>query len=154
MTTAACAAVRRRRLRFDSSAGVVVAIDFGHEHICAGVGDLSGTPLADRSTAYDATTADRAPRLAADLAAAALAAVGLEPSAIVGAVVSLPGPVAVRDGEIAALAAAPDLGRRRARRWRCARRSASTSGSRTTRTWRRTPNTASAPAVRSTTWST
>ena len=90
------------RLRFDASAGVVVAIDFGHDHIGAGVGDLSGTPLAQRSTAYDATTAEHAPRLAADLAAAAIAAVGVQPSAIAGAVVSLPGPVRLRDGEIAA----------------------------------------------------
>ena len=89
------------RLRLDSSAGVVLAIAFAHEQVCAGVGDLSGALLADRSTAYDATTADRAPQLAADLAAAAIAAADLEPSAVIGAVVSLPGPVALRDGEIA-----------------------------------------------------
>jgi len=90
------------RLRFDASAGVVVGIDFGHHHISAGVGDLSGATLAERSIAYDAAAADRALGLGADLAAAALAALGPEPSAVVGAVVSLPGPVSLRDGEIAA----------------------------------------------------
>jgi predicted NBD/HSP70 family sugar kinase len=89
------------KLRFAASAGVVLSIDLGHDHIAAAVGNLSGDPLAERSTSHGEGTGDGAPRLAAELAAAAIAAAGVEPSAVVGTVVSLPGPVRICDDEIA-----------------------------------------------------
>jgi predicted NBD/HSP70 family sugar kinase len=87
------------RLRFAASAGVVLSIGFGHDHIVAGVGDLSGDSLAERATSCDEGT-DDPPPVAAKLAASAIAAAGVEPSAVVSTVVSLPGPVRILDDEI------------------------------------------------------
>jgi len=88
------------RLRFAASAGVLLAVDFDHHQISVAVGDLSGGLLAEKSTSRVDQAVD-APTIATDLVAAAAAAAGAEASAPVATVVSLPGPVRMRDAEIA-----------------------------------------------------
>jgi predicted NBD/HSP70 family sugar kinase len=90
-----------RRIDFDPAHASVVAVDLGTRHARLAVLDLNGTVLAEQAGALDITEGpghvlDRA---AADLPAL-IAAAGVEPAAVCGIGLSVPGPVDWEAGRV------------------------------------------------------
>ena len=81
-------------LSLDPSAGVVLGIDFGHEHVHVAIADLSRTILAERVRALDVdTSAQRSIQTAVELAAEVSAAAGADGDRMLGVGVALSGPI-------------------------------------------------------------
>jgi predicted NBD/HSP70 family sugar kinase/biotin operon repressor len=81
-------------LQIDRSAGLVLGIDFGHEHVHVAVADLSRTILAERVRELDVdASASRALDVAVELTDAVLADAGVDEGRILGAGAGLSGPI-------------------------------------------------------------
>ena len=81
-------------LSIDRSAGLVLGVDFGHEHVHVAVADLSRTILAERVRELDVdASAARALDVAVELTDAVLAAAEVDGSRILGAGAGLSGPI-------------------------------------------------------------
>jgi predicted NBD/HSP70 family sugar kinase/biotin operon repressor len=88
-------------LSLDRSAGLVIGIDFGHEHVHVAIADLSRTILAERKQPHDVdTSAERALELAVELADEVVSAADVEGDRILGAGVALSGPIDIEAGTI------------------------------------------------------
>jgi predicted NBD/HSP70 family sugar kinase len=90
----------------DSSAGLALALDFGHRHLRVAVSDLSHTVLAETWRELDVDhSADDGLAAAAEDVEEALAEAGAERNRVIGAVMGLPAPInratgAVQDSSI------------------------------------------------------
>ncbi len=88
-------------LALDRSAGLVLGIDFGHEHVRVAIADLSRTILAERVRELDVDrSAQRALDVAVKLAGEVVVAAGVEGDRILGAGVGLSGPIDVDAGTV------------------------------------------------------
>jgi predicted NBD/HSP70 family sugar kinase len=88
-------------LRLDASAGAVLGVDFGHQHVRIAVADLSSTILAEGNTELDVDRgAQAALDTAAELAADAIAEARIRPERIVGAGMGVPAPFDRSTGRI------------------------------------------------------
>jgi predicted NBD/HSP70 family sugar kinase len=88
-------------LTLDRSAGLVLGIDFGHEHVHVAIADLSRTILAERVRALDVDrSAERALDVAVELADEVVASAGADRDRILGAGVGLSGPIDVDAGTV------------------------------------------------------
>ena len=85
----------------DSSAGLAVAIDFGHRHLRVAVSDLSHTVLAETWRELDVDhAADDGLAAAAEDVEAVLAEAGVDRSRVIGAVMGLPAPITRASGTV------------------------------------------------------
>ena len=88
-------------LTLDRSAGLVLGIDFGHEHVRVAIADLSRTILAERTRALDVDrSAEQALDVAAHLADEVVEAAAVARDCILGAGVGLSGPIDVAAGAV------------------------------------------------------
>jgi predicted NBD/HSP70 family sugar kinase/biotin operon repressor len=88
-------------LTLDRSAGLVLGIDFGHEHVHVAIADLSRTILAERTQELDVDrSAAQALDLAVTLTDAVIAAASVDGDRILGAGVGLSGPIDVAEGTV------------------------------------------------------
>jgi predicted NBD/HSP70 family sugar kinase/biotin operon repressor len=88
-------------LTLDRSAGLVLGVDFGHEHVHVAIADLSRTILAERVHELDVDrSASRALDAAAELADAVVAAAAVDRARILGAGAGLSGPIDVSAGTV------------------------------------------------------
>ncbi len=88
-------------LTLDRSAGLVLGIDFGHEHVHVAIADLSRTILAERVRELDVDrSAQRALDVAVALADEVVAAAGVEGDRLLGAGVALSGPIDIDSGTV------------------------------------------------------
>ncbi|MDP2710114.1 MAG: ROK family transcriptional regulator [Solirubrobacteraceae bacterium] len=88
-------------LTLDRSAGLVLGIDFGHEHVHVAIADLSRTIIAERTASLDVDrSAARALDIAVQLAGEVLAAADVESDRVLGAGVGLSGPIDVASGTV------------------------------------------------------
>ena len=85
----------------DSSAGLAVAVDFGHRHLRVAVSDLSHTVLAETWRELDVDhAADDGLTAAAEDVEAVLAEAGVDRSRVIGAVMGLPAPITRTSGTV------------------------------------------------------
>jgi predicted NBD/HSP70 family sugar kinase len=85
----------------DSSAGLALAIDFGHRHVRVAVSDLSHTVLAETWRELDVDhSADEGLRAAAEDVEEVLADAGVDRSRVIGAVMGLPAPINRASGTV------------------------------------------------------
>ena len=108
----------------DSSAGLALAIDFGHRHLRVAVSDLSHTVLAETWRELDVDhAADDGLRAAAEDVEQVLAEAGVDRSRVIGAVMGIPAPDQSRLRHGPGLVDPPGLGghRRRGRGQRAPR---------------------------------
>ncbi len=97
-------------IALDQSAGALVGVDFGHQHLRIAVADLSFTVLAERVVDVDVDRAGRgALDLAAGLATELLDEAGVERSRVLAAGMGLPGPIDRRSGLVHSRAILPSL---------------------------------------------
>ncbi len=88
-------------LTLDRSAGLVLGIDFDHDHVRVAIADLSRTILAERMLEHDVdTSASRALDVAIELADAVVAEADVDGDRILGAGVGLSGPIDVAAGGV------------------------------------------------------
>ena len=88
-------------LTLDRSAGLVLGIDFDHDHVRVAIADLSRTILAERMLEHDVdTSAARALDVAIELADAVVAEADIDGDRILGAGVGLSGPIDVAAGGV------------------------------------------------------
>ena len=88
-------------LTLDRSAGLVLGIDFDHDHVRVAIADLSRTILAERMLEHDVdTSASRALDVAIELADAVVAAADINGDRILGAGVGLSGPIDIAAGGV------------------------------------------------------
>jgi DNA-binding transcriptional ArsR family regulator len=88
-------------ITLDRSAGLVLGIDFDHEHVRVAIADLSRTILAERMLEHDVdTSAARALDVAIELADAVVAAADVDGDRILGAGVALSGPIDIAAGSV------------------------------------------------------
>jgi predicted NBD/HSP70 family sugar kinase/biotin operon repressor len=89
------------QLTLDRSAGLVLGIDFGHEHVHVAIADLSRTILAERVREVDVDrSAKRALEVAVELADEVVTAADVDGDRILGAGVALSGPIDVAAGTV------------------------------------------------------
>ena len=85
----------------DSSAGLAVAVDFGHRHLRVAVSDLSHTVLAETWRELDVDhAADDGLDAAAEDVNAVLDEAGVDRSRVIGAVMGLPAPITRASGTV------------------------------------------------------
>jgi predicted NBD/HSP70 family sugar kinase len=90
-----------RPLTLDRSAGLVLGIDFGHEHVHVAIADLSRTILAERVRELDVDrSAARALDVAVALADEVVTAADIDGDRILGAGVALSGPIDIDNGTV------------------------------------------------------
>ncbi len=88
-------------LRLDSSAGLILGINFGHDDVHVAIADLSRTILAERIRALDVDrSAAAALDAAVELTDGAIAAAGIDRARVLGAGVGLSGPIDVEAGAV------------------------------------------------------
>ncbi len=88
-------------LTLDRSAGLVLGIDFGHEHVHVAIADLSRTILAERVRALDVDrSAQRALDVAVELADEVVSAADVDGDRILGVGVALSGPIDPDNGTV------------------------------------------------------
>ncbi len=88
-------------LSLDRSAGLVLGIDFGHEHVHVAIADLSRTILAERVKPLDVdVSAARALDAAVELTDEVVGAADVEGDRILGVGVALSGPIDIEAGTI------------------------------------------------------
>ena len=88
-------------LTFDRSAGLVLGIDFGHEHVHVAIADLSRTILAEEVRELDVDeSAARALDAAVEMTAEVIDAAEVENDRILGIGVGLSGPIDVAAGSV------------------------------------------------------
>jgi predicted NBD/HSP70 family sugar kinase/biotin operon repressor len=88
-------------LTLDRSAGLVLGIDFEHEHIHVAIADLSRTILAERVRALDVDhSAKRALDVAVELADEVVTAADVDGDRILAAGVALSGPIDIDQGTV------------------------------------------------------
>ncbi|MGH2839555.1 MAG: ROK family transcriptional regulator [Solirubrobacteraceae bacterium] len=88
-------------LALGRSAGLVLGIDFAHEHVHVAIADLSRTILAERQQDLDVdTSAARALDLAVELADEVVNAADVDGDRILGAGVALSGPIDIEAGTV------------------------------------------------------
>jgi predicted NBD/HSP70 family sugar kinase/biotin operon repressor len=88
-------------LTLDRSAGLVLGIDFGHEHVHVAIADLSRTILAERVRELDVDrSAARALDVAVALADEVVTAADIDGDRILGAGVALSGPIDIDNGAV------------------------------------------------------
>jgi predicted NBD/HSP70 family sugar kinase/biotin operon repressor len=96
-------------LSLDRSAGIALAIDFGHSHLRVAIADLSAEILAEREERLDV---DGAAGLALDAAVrlthSVLNDAGLTPRDVIGAAMGLPGPIDLATGAVGSSVSLPD----------------------------------------------
>lgn len=92
---------RSNLVRIADAVGVCVAVNFSHRHVQLVVGGLSGTALFERKVVHlvDADGAGSL-RLAESMITDAFDELGIDRSAVIGAVVGIPGPVDIDDGMV------------------------------------------------------
>ena len=97
-------------LTLDRSAGLVLGVDFAHEHVHVAIADLSRTILAESVHELDVDrSAERALAAAVRLSDEVVAAAGVDDDRILGAGVGLSGPIDVAEGIVHAGPAGKDL---------------------------------------------
>lgn len=85
----------------DSSAGLALAIDFGHRHLRVAVSDLSHTVLAETWRELDVDhSADDGLAAAAEDLERVLAEAGVDRTRVIGAVMGLPAPITSASGTV------------------------------------------------------
>jgi predicted NBD/HSP70 family sugar kinase len=88
-------------LTLDRSAGLVLGIDFGHEHVQVAIADLSRTILAERVRELDVDrSAQRALDVAVELADEVVIAADVDGDRILGVGVALSGPIDIDAGNV------------------------------------------------------
>lgn len=88
-------------LTLGRSAGLVLGVDFGHEHVHVAIADLSRTILAERVKALDVdASAERALDVAVRLAGDVLRKAGADNHRILGVGVGLSGPIDIANGTV------------------------------------------------------
>jgi predicted NBD/HSP70 family sugar kinase len=88
-------------LTFDRSAGLVLGVDFGHEHVHVAIADLSRTILAEEVLELDVDeSAARALDAAVELTGKVIEAADVENDRILGMGVGLSGPIDVAAGSV------------------------------------------------------
>jgi predicted NBD/HSP70 family sugar kinase/biotin operon repressor len=88
-------------LTLDRSAGLVLGVDFGHEHVHVAIADLSRSILAERVRALDVDrSAARALDVAVELADEVVSAADIDGDRILGAGVALSGPIDIDNGTV------------------------------------------------------
>ncbi len=89
------------QLTLDRSAGLVLGIDFGHEHVHVAIADLSRTILAERVQILDVDgSAIRALEVAVELADEVVQEADVDGDRILGAGVGLSGPIDFDEGTV------------------------------------------------------
>ncbi|GAA4384227.1 ROK family transcriptional regulator [Tsukamurella soli] len=95
----AAAGGRARRVRLAAQTGNVIGVDYGHRHVTVAVSDHTHRILAERRAELDTgITAEAGLTIAARLVDAAMAAAGIDRSAVVGAGMGLPAPIDAATG--------------------------------------------------------
>ncbi len=88
-------------LTLDRSAGLVLGVDFGHEHVHVAIADLSRTILAERVRELDVDrSAARALDVAVELADEVVTAADIDGDRILGAGIALSGPIDIDAGTV------------------------------------------------------